>query len=573
MKYKIFAADFETSYENKTAWVWAWGVCELNSIEPIYGNSIKSFMEYILTAKYNSKIYFHNEKFDSKFILHYLLSNGWEMVTEIKNEKQFSALIDDKGTIYSLNIEYYISSKKYKLQILDSYKIFSYSLAECARQFKLPIQKGELDYDKIRYEGHQLTEIEKEYLRKDVLILANMLSIAKDTKLLNKITIASTSMSEYKDWLKNNGIDFRKIFPMLNIDETDDLRKYYRGGISFLKREYEGKITHMHSYDVNSEYPFVMCERSFPYGKPRYFKGKYKYDTIYTKYVQHIKCEFYIRKNKLPFIQLKGHTDFYYNEFVENCPILSDIYLTDVELKLFLESYDTINLKYIDGYKFRESDKLFKGFVKPLYDIKSNTDNVVEKFTTKIRINSFYGKFALKGMRKSLLLELKDDILHNKEYIDTFVEELYLPVAIFTTAYARVYLCENANKNYDKFIYCDTDSLHLTAEGDLPIDNKKLGYFKHEYSGTGKYLKQKCYYIDYDNEYCYINTEGEYITNKITCAGLNKNLLGKLTINDFNYGSEFQKLRLTNVKGGCALLKVPHIITPPKHSPLNEVIK
>ena len=62
-----------------------------------------------------------------------------------------------------------------------------------------------------------------------------------------------------------------------------------------------------------------------------------------------------------------------------------------------------------------------------------------------------------------------------------FRPEYYLPVGLFVTAYARKHIISYAQKNYDSFIYCDTDSLHLKEKSDnIPLDNEKLGYFKIE---------------------------------------------------------------------------------------------
>ena len=70
----LFSADFETITDENDCRVWAWGICDIPYTFANFGNSIESFFEHLKTLKENSKIYFHNLKFDGSFILNYLLS-------------------------------------------------------------------------------------------------------------------------------------------------------------------------------------------------------------------------------------------------------------------------------------------------------------------------------------------------------------------------------------------------------------------------------------------------------------------------------------------------------------------
>ena len=69
----LFSADFETITDENDCRVWAWGICDIPYTFANFGNSIDSFFEHLKTLKENSKIYFHNLKFDGSFILNYLL--------------------------------------------------------------------------------------------------------------------------------------------------------------------------------------------------------------------------------------------------------------------------------------------------------------------------------------------------------------------------------------------------------------------------------------------------------------------------------------------------------------------
>ena len=73
---KKYTADFETATWNKEeTWVWAWAICEIENPSNFqYGNNIQGFLEFCKKEK-NAQFYFHNLKFDSEFIIWYLLEN------------------------------------------------------------------------------------------------------------------------------------------------------------------------------------------------------------------------------------------------------------------------------------------------------------------------------------------------------------------------------------------------------------------------------------------------------------------------------------------------------------------
>ena len=153
--------------------------------------------------------------------------------------------------------------------------------------------------------------------------------------------------------------------------------------------------------------------------------------------------------------------------------------------------------------------------------------------------------------------------MHKSENVETYVKPIYLPVGIFTTSYARAYLIEQAQKNYDTFVYCDTDSLHLTKPTDnIPLHNSELGYFKYEYYGTAKHIKQKTYiaFVEKENKF---NEWHDVNKWQVTCAGLNKELLQGVEIDfdKFKIGASFPKLVMRRVIGGVYLSNELHTIT------------
>ena len=136
----VYVADFETSYENGKSWVWCYGIARLNSDKVKLGGSLNEFMQHIMSSG-TKTIYFHNLKFDGKFILYYLLKNDYEYTDKIEKEHQYTHLIDDTGNFYSITIGYKLKNKIHTIKIIDSYKILPSSLDKLASDFGLELSK------------------------------------------------------------------------------------------------------------------------------------------------------------------------------------------------------------------------------------------------------------------------------------------------------------------------------------------------------------------------------------------------------------------------------------------------
>lgn len=129
----------------------------------------------------------------------------------LNKRKQFKTLISDKGVFYSVTISHTNNKGKiFTIQFLDSLKLIPFSVEKIANDFKLPIKKGEINYDKERPVGYELDENEVAYLRNDVEIMARALKIFFD-KSMGKMTIGSNALAFYK---KMKGTDyFNRRFP------------------------------------------------------------------------------------------------------------------------------------------------------------------------------------------------------------------------------------------------------------------------------------------------------------------------------------------------------------------------
>lgn len=573
-KYHIlnnYTADFETAtWLDDSSYVWAWAISEIGNEDNIkIGNTIDSFMEYVSKNK-NSKYYFHNLAFDGSFILDYLFKNGFEYIKDKKDkrDKTFTTLISDMGMFYTIEVYFKVKNKEVKkATFIDSLKIIPFSVAVIAKSFGLPISKLELDYNKPRELGHELTIEEQDYIKNDVKIVAMALKVLFDEGL-NHITSASNALSDYKKNYKEE--KFFKLFPVLPYVIDQDIRQAYKGGFTYLNPIYkEVDIGEGEVLDVNSLYPSVMRYELLPIGYPLPYDGKYEQDDEYPLYVQMITCSFELKENMIPTIQIKG-SYFKENEYLtsSNGDIVC-LVLSNIDLDLFLEHYNVYELEYIRGYKFRGSYGLFDKYIDKWTERKikaTKEGNKGQRALSKLMLNSLYGKFAMgKEMQcKEPYFDEDDMMIHYKLSDIEMVDGLYLPVGIFITSYARNKTIRTSQaiksysiKKYGKDMYCysDTDSVHTLLPIDeltkfCEIDDVKLGAWKHESHFTkARFIRQKCYLEMIDNEV------------KITCAGMPQSCYKYVEWEKFKTGFTCPgKLIFKRVKGGVKLIETEFTI-------------
>lgn len=542
-----FTADFETAtwYEDKT-YVWAWASCEIGNEENLkIGNNINGFIEYALEQN-NSKFFFHNLKFDGEFIINWAFLNGFKHVEKLEDikDKTFTTLISDMGQFYTITLYFEKKNKKVKkITFIDSLKIIPFSVNDIAKSFGLEISKLELDYNKFRKEGHELTKEEREYIKNDVLIVAKALNILFKEDL-KKQTTGSNALNDFKSMISK--WKFEHYFPELDYDIDKDIRKAYKGGFTYLNPIYKEKeVENITILDVNSLYPYVMYSKKLPFGEPLFFEGQYKKDSIYDLYIQMIQCSFELKPNKIPTIQIKNNKYYFRaNEYLEssNGEIVI-LYLTNVDLDLFFENYYVYDLEYIAGWKFKSIKGIFTSYIDKWIErkIKAGKEgNKGQRTLAKLMLNSLYGKFATSMDVQSKIPYLDETgIVKYKLSEKEKKKGIYIPIACFITAYARekTIRTSQAIKDYsiskygiDKYIYSDTDSIHTTLGIDelckfCEIDDFKLGAWANEgFAEKGKFIRQKCYIEQ---------IEGKL---KITCAGLPKNCYEYVSWDSFKSG-------------------------------------
>lgn len=545
-----YSCDFETTTNKSDCRVWAFGACNIYNLNDFYyGLSIEDFIEWCkLLPDNTTKLYFHNLKFDGEFIISWLLRNGYKCIknTNELDGKSFSVLVNDKGQFYSLNINFKGRNKHKKgVRIYDSLKVLPFKVEEIAYAFNLLMIKGEIDYNKVRPIGYKLDKNELSYLYRDCAIVAQGLKYLFDNGL-TKITTGSNALYEYKQIIGTK--NFKYWFPIPYYDK--EIREAYRGGYTYLNPKFKNKeLGKGIVLDVNSLYPAMMMQL-LPYGEGIFFKGKYDNDKDYPLYVQMVEAQFELKENYLPTLQSK--TSIYGNlEYLENSgDDIITLCLTNIDLDLFYRHYNITYINFISGWKFRGSTELFKDYINKWYKIKSEStinNNKPMRTISKLMLNSLYGKFGLNPHIQTKEPYLDDEgVVKYRPYPEEFRNPIYIPIAVFITSYARHKTISSAQLNYERFIYSDTDSLHLIGDelpNNLDIDNVKIGAWKHESSfKRAKFLRAKCYIEDEENQL------------KITCAGLPKNCYKNVSWENFSPSAKYSgKLIPKRVKNGVIL--------------------
>lgn len=517
-KYRYFVGDFETTvYKGQVnTEVWASAIVELYTEDVKIFHSIGETFEYLISLNENIICYYHNLKFDGSFWLSFLLidlgfkqafttfnkegtQGEWLKERDMQNNS-FKYSISNKGMWYNLIIKV----GGHFIELRDSLKLIPFSVEKIGKSFGTKHKKLDMEYTGLRYAGCDITPEEQRYIKNDVLVVKEALEIMFNGGH-NALTIGSCCLEEYKKIMSDDYDEFfpdmysipldKNIFGEENAGEW--LRHSYKGGWCYLVKGKENKIyNNGTTADVNSLYPSMMSSESgnrYPVGKPYFWSGNFIPDKALqdnTYYFVRIKTRFYIKKNMLPFIQIKGSflyrgtealetSDYfdpktekysrYYQDFrgIHDTSVVLTLTMTDFQL--MKEHYELVDFEILDGCWFYTQIGLFDGYINKYKKIKMENKGAIRELA-KLFLNNLYGKLASSTDSSFKLAFVKED----KSIGFIAVEEHnkkagYIPCGSAITSYARNFTIRAAQKNYygvDKkgFIYADTDSIHC----DLP---------------------------------------------------------------------------------------------------------
>ena len=561
IKYRKFSADFETSVYpgQEDTEVWAAALVEIGTEDVTVYNSIGEFFKVVfsLCKKNNIKLYFHNLKFDGSFILDYFLrtlhlKQGWYLsdknnpysVVWRKDSKllnnEFKYVISDMGQWYSMTVKVH----NHLLQIVDSYKLLPFSVDRIGKSFGTKHKKLSIEYEGERHAGGVITPEECEYIKNDVLVVAEALQIMFEQGH-EKLTIGSCCLAEYKHIIGKydykemflNMVDYKldkNLYGSGNADEY--IRKSFRGGWCYLARGKENRIYHNGiTLDVNSLYPSMMSGESgniFPVYEPIFWKGNYVPDeALYWDrwYVIRVRTSFELKPGMLPTIQIKNNLLYQRNEYLESSRIklygkyvdrvhIGDteydsrvtLTLTKTDWELMKDHYYLYDTEILDGCWFYGRKGIFDEYIYKYREIKMNSKGATRELA-KLYLNNLYGKLAANPRGGFKVADLDED---GRIRFTTIAENekpvVFIPCGTAITSYARNFTIRAAQANYygpddPGFIYSDTDSIHL----DIPVDQVKgvqlsdteFLKWKHESSWSEGWFTRQKTYIEHGDEW------------------------------------------------------------------------
>ena len=473
-----YFADFETTSVTescKKVKVYLWGV--VKGEEQFQGENIESFIEFCEKTK--GVMWFHNLKFDSSFILDYLL----------RNDIKFS-ILEKNGVIYSL--------KFFKIEIRDTLNFLNITLKEIGEKFCSVYKKGSLEDYAVPY-NHVATQEEKDYNILDCLVLQegfnNFLSSLEKVleeaqafntikKIPKKLTIAGLSFEAFKE-LSN----FDKCCPKTNHNQYEFMKEAYKGGYVYSKPC--GILENIKMIDANSMYPYVYATKKLPIGKPIYL-NTWEELNKFDFYIVKIRICYELKKGYIPIIG-GGVSRYTTNNYKSSSNgEFEEITVCNIDLERIKRYYDC-EIILGGGCAFETKKEFYKNYADIFIKMKNTYGkNDIHRQVSKYLLNSPYGKLAMNGFQEIKQWKIGKDDWVIGEVVGYSLEDesyKYLPQAIAITAYAREHLLNTAEKiGFENVYYMDTDSIKFRGElKGLWLDDNELGAWKLE--GEPTYFK------------------------------------------------------------------------------------
>lgn len=549
----------------------------------------KSIMNYCGENEIGSVFAHNGGKYDFNFLLQSFLFDHSVIVSDIipRGSGLLCFTVQEREPTHLHNGE------GFKVTFRDSLALLPFGLAKLAKAFKVKVLKGNIDYDfideiwnekgyinkvKSDPERYKILDARKktftyfhteqnvehhlyskqdliDYLRDDLISLWQCLDTFFSWPLVQAsgicFTTASQAVKIWQTFIKK---------PIHKLAGTSDLfiRKGYFGGrvevfncifdseyniklnkdgfskeaLNILKTQ-KGKT--LNYYDVNSLYPYVMRDNDYP---NRCRGWTYRYDTEVLGFWE---CTVKVRKDMhFPPLGVKHDIDGT-EKLIFPTGTFKGIWTT-----YEIEYAKTLGIKIIKvhrGITFDNGGKMFKSFIKTLYDIRleaKRKKDSVNDVLSKLIMNSCYGRLGLNVEREGLCLDTGESGLKihseitNPESGESVrimskhvtLDSAFTNVAIsaYVTAYSRIlmhtYYLKSGPLNT---FYTDTDSIFTMKK--FPV-GEKLGQMKLEYTTkSAVFLLPKTYI----NE----GVEGEDFTKKVTMKGFDRKKIVNFTVEDF----------------------------------------
>jgi hypothetical protein len=272
--------------------------------------------------------------------------------------------------------------------------------------------------------------------------------------------------------------------------------RFYSGG---RVEVYKGK-GNVHSYDVNSLFPFAMLNE-MPCGKAFdtrvYHKGLIGFYRCWI----HNTPDFYISPLLVKRAERSAKKLYFVNGAGE--------YFLSSSMIDYLRKEFALRIDILDGYVFKKKEAFLENYVNTFYAMKAKNKGNAQYYIAKFMLNSLYGKFGQSRWKESVEMyspELSNFIEYDAQYGLVLVSresksKFILPyVAAYITDLARLHHFRLLNENAKSCFYCDTDSILTEKKFPASYIGKEIG--KLSYSGKHEaiFLAPKTYALRQGNK-------------------------------------------------------------------------
>ena len=396
--------------------------------------------------------------------------------------------------------DFFIREKVYSIETKKPLYGISMDVVE---QYKSKLRKY---YSaKLSEEVNNFSRLQKEVAKQLKLRDANK---DYDNDLLNdffSLTVDDSDMPKGKNLVDSH--HYKRILETTN----SYIAPAMRGGMTYVNPNHVTKETGRGGViDVNSLYPFVLSNYKIPSKYVGSTNGiEPDYDKYYVAQILYLKAS--VKKGRHPFLKRSTSftTDKVYKENIEWSSVkkgkksksksVINTALCSVDIDWLYENYDVEKIEYGHVFYFEEEPEFLEAVnehIKHWRAKKENAKTPVDKLFAKMMLNTIWGRWGM----------FEKDVDDAGETIDIGDKDTNYVSAIYTTAYARVYLNKMMNWFEDDLLYTDTDSVHFMFNEKVKdledlkvklgglIDSKEFGMwdFEKEFDNA-KYMKAKTY--------------------------------------------------------------------------------
>lgn len=388
----------------------------------------------------------------------------------------------------------------YNIQLRCSYMLSNLKLEKLPDVYNLPVRKkvGDLDYSLLRTPITPLTEAELGYCEYDCLVTYWYIKTELETyERVDKLPITATGKvrKQLQRLVLQNYRYVNKVSRQIDTNPKvyNMLVDAFAGGYTHANYIYaDDVLKNVDSYDETSAYPYVLVTCKFPSTtfKKCYVKSAEDFlpnmAYLVTVRMNNIKSKYFnnfISTSKCT--EIKGRPHYDNGRIISAKEITTTI--TDIDLKLFLDTYDVESYEILECYYsiYNYLPIEYVNFILDKYVLKTTLKNVegkeLEYNREKANFNSLYGMTVTNTIRADVEFanyeEWVERPISNEEITEKLLKNkkrgfLNFAWGVWCTAYARDNLLRRVI-DLDQYVaYCDTDSCKVVQGYDKSVFDK-----------------------------------------------------------------------------------------------------